>query len=134
LAAGLQNQRVKIDLDGLRQGITLDPSASRLALNLLLLAGESLPAGGIAALSSSPEDGLLTTISGPRAAWPRGLYGCLADSSTAYQAAQSDPRRVQGPLTVLLAKGLGYRLSMLMPAGARGEANRAPPLLLTLAE
>ena len=44
----------------------------------------------------------------------------------------ADPRRLQGPLTALLARGLGLRLSMLMPAGPMGDAEVLPPLLLSL--
>jgi hypothetical protein len=44
----------------------------------------------------------------------------------------ADPRRLQAPLTALLARGLGLRLSMLMPAGPIGDAEVSPPLLLSL--
>ena len=54
------------------------------------------------------------------------------DEAAAWEAMLADPRRLQGPLTALLARGLGLRLSMLMPAGAMGEAEVSPPLLLSL--
>ena len=44
----------------------------------------------------------------------------------------ADPRRLQGPLAALLARGRGLRLSMLMPAGPMGDAEVLPPLLLSL--
>ena len=44
-----------------------------MVLNLLLLAAESLPGGGIVALSGSPGKHVLVTIAGPRAAWPAGF-------------------------------------------------------------
>ena len=91
-------------------------------LNLLLLAAESLPGGGIVALSGSPADSIVVTISGPRAAWPAGLGAWLTDEAAAWEAMLADPRRLQAPLTALLARGHGLRLSMLMPAGAGGEA------------
>ena len=48
------------------------------------------------------------------------------------EALLADPRSLQAPLTALLARGLGLRLSMLMPAGAVSEAEVSPPLLLSL--
>ena len=74
-------------------------------LNLLLLAAESLPGGGIVALSGSPAHSILVTISGPRAAWPAGLAIWLNDEAAAWQAMLADPRRLQAPLTALLARG-----------------------------
>lgn len=131
LVTGLPNRRVEVDLRGLGEtnGV-FPPGQARLVLNLLLLASESLPGGGIVALSGSPAGNLLVTLSGPRAAWPRGLAGHLIGDTTALGDAVADPRSVQGPLTALLARGLGYRLSMLMPAGAGSGGDEVPPLLL----
>ena len=44
----------------------------------------------------------------------------------------ADARSLQAPLTALLARGHGFRLSMLMPAGPMSEAEFSPPLLLSL--
>ena len=64
---------VHLDLAGLQHNAAFPPEAGRVILNLLLLAAESLPGGGVVALSGSPDDRVLVTISGARAAWPRGL-------------------------------------------------------------
>ena len=48
------SRRVRLDLAGLEPGASFPPPAARVILNLLLLAAESLPGGGIVALSGSP--------------------------------------------------------------------------------
>jgi hypothetical protein len=98
---------------------------------VVLLAAESLPAGGLIALAGSPDSFLLITISGPRAAWPAGFTACLLDDTVALQTASDNPRHVQAPLTALLARRLGCQFSMMMPAGAGDAGNLAPPLLLS---
>ena len=51
----------------------------------------------------------------------------MADPAPAWRAAASAaPRRLQGPLTALLAHGAGVRLSFAFAA----DAEAAPPLLL----
>ena len=126
------SRRVRLDLTGLVPGSAFPPPAARVILNLVLLAAESLPGGGTVALSGSSADSILVTIAGPRAAWPAGFATWLHDESAAWEAMVADPRRLQAPLTALLARGLGLRLSMLMPAGPVGDAEVSPPLLLSL--
>jgi hypothetical protein len=99
-----------------------------------MLAAESLPGGGLIALAGSPDSFLLVTISGARAAWPTGFTASLFDDTAALQTALDNPRHVQGPLTVLLARGLGCQFSMMMPAGAGDAGNLAPPLLLSFGQ
>jgi histidine phosphotransferase ChpT len=132
-AAGLlSGRRVRFDLGGLAPERLFSPAAARVMLNLLLLAAESLPGGGMVALADAPSDGVLMTISGARAAWPAGFSRWLAEPDTAVDAMLADPRRLQAPLTALLVHGYGYRLSMLMPASAVGPSELSPPLLLSL--
>jgi hypothetical protein len=88
-----------------------------MVLNLLLLAGDSLPGGGTIRLTGAAAD-LFIHIDGPRAAWPAGLAACLADATTAL-AALDEVRTVQMPLTALLAHGLGLSLSPLMSPAAQ---------------
>lgn len=126
------SRRVRLDLAGLDSDAVFPPPVARIILNLVLLAAGSLPGGGTVALSGSPSGSILVTISGPRAAWPAGFVAWLNDEAAAWEAVIADPRRVQAPLTALLARGLGLRLSMLMPAGPMGDAEVSPPLLLTL--
>jgi histidine phosphotransferase ChpT len=126
LARGRPNAgRVSIDASAMAPDAVFVPPSARLTLNLLMLASESLPAGGAVSLAGSPDD-LFIAIAGPRAAWPPGLAGCLADESTAF-AALTGARTLQMPLTALLAHGTGVRLSMLLAAQPDGTA---PPLRL----
>lgn len=124
------SRRLRLDLAGLEPGSVFPPAMARLVLNVLLLAAESLPGGGVVALSGVPSEHVLVTISGPRAAWPAGFGTCLVDETAALEAALSRVRGLQAPLTALLARGLGYRLSLLMP-GIGGDADASPPLLLS---
>jgi histidine phosphotransferase ChpT len=126
------SRRLRLDLGGMHPEVEFTPAASRLILNVLLLAVESLPGGGIVALSGSPANNVLVTIAGPRAAWPPGLGACLSDEAAAWAAA-TGARNLQAPLTALIARQHGVRLSMLMPAGAGNDA-ALPPLLLSFQE
>jgi histidine phosphotransferase ChpT len=126
------SRRVGLDLTGLAPDALFPPQAARVVLNLLLLAAESLPGGGLVALSGSPAESILVTISGPRAAWPAGLGVWLTDEAAAMEAMLANARGLQAPLTALLARAHGFGLSMLMPAGPISEADYSPPLLLSL--
>ncbi len=125
------SRRVRLDLTGLEPDVVFPAPAARVVLNLLLLAAESLPGGGIVALSGSASGSILVTISGPQAAWPAGFAAWLSDDAAAWEAVMASPRRLQAPLTALLARGLGLRLSMPMPAGPSAGAE-VSPLLLSL--
>jgi hypothetical protein len=103
------------------------PGAVRLVLNVLLLAAESLPAGGRLALAGSPQGDVVAVIEGPHAAWPPGFATLLADEAAAW-AALTVTKTVQGPLTALIARSSGLGLSLLMPAGPTQQAE--PPALL----
>lgn len=128
LAAGLpQGRRVKIDLSGLPGAAVFPPASGRLLLNILLLGAEGLPGGGVMALHGDAERQVVATIAGPRAAWPASLAGCLADETTAWEAL-TGARTLQAPLTALLARTSGLRLSFLMAA----EPEPAPPLIIDL--
>ncbi|HST75105.1 MAG TPA: hypothetical protein VLJ20_07015, partial [Acetobacteraceae bacterium] len=58
------------------------------------------------------------------------LATCLADEQAAWQAITS-ARSLQAPLTALIARRSGLRVSLLMPVGS--PAGTPPPLLLALA-
>lgn len=126
------SRRVRLDLAGLEPEAIFPPPAARVILNLVLLAAESMPGGGTVALSSSPAPGILVTMSGPRAAWPGSFATWLHDDAAAWEAMTADPRHLQGPLTTMLARSCGLRLSMLMTAGPVSESDVSPPLLLSL--
>lgn len=128
-----EKRKVRLELGGLDSNLVFAPEAGRVVLNLVLLAIESLPGGGVVALSGSGDGSVLFSISGARAAWPAGLAAWLVDDDAAWEAIGSSARNLQGPLTALLVRDHGFRLSMLMPVGAGSEADALPPLLLELA-
>jgi histidine phosphotransferase ChpT len=122
-------RQVRLDVFGMEPDAAFTPGAGRLLLNILLLAAESLPGGGIVALSGSPATNVVVTIAGPRAAWPAGLGACLTDETAAWVTGIT-ARHLQAPMTALIAREHGIRLSMLMPVGAGNDAS-VPPLLLS---
>ena len=128
--------RLRLDLFGMDPDAEFAPGAAgragRLLLNVLLLAAESLPGGGIVALSGSPANNVVVTIAGPRAAWPPRFWACLTDETAGWATAIT-ARHLQAPLTALIAREHGIRLSMLMSAGAGSEAS-VPPLLLSFTD
>lgn len=126
------SRRVRLDLFGMEPDAEFTPGAGRLLLNILLLAAESLPGGGTVALSGSPSSNVVVTIAGPRAGWPPGLGVCLTEETASWATAIT-ARHLQAPLTALIAREHGIRLSMLMPAGAGGDAS-LPPLLLSFGD
>lgn len=129
LSEGLPNgKHCSLNLDGLPPDTIFSPQFSRAVLNLLLLAAEALKGPGEIALSGGGTD-LVIAIAGPRAAWPNTLAACLASDDAAW-AALRDARSILMPLTALLVRGLGLRLSLLLPASL---PSRAPPLRLALA-
>lgn len=115
--------RVRVDLSGLRRRYP-GPFA-RVLLNLLLLAVEAVPRGGAVALTDAPCGGVLARIEGPRAGWPPALAPLLARDDPA-PLAVPEPRDMQAPLLVALARRAGVRLSW-----ERAEPGPdAPPALL----
>jgi len=118
-------RRCVLDLAGLPDGTVFSPSFGRVVLNLVLLAIESLSGSGKVTLIGGGSD-LVVAIAGPRAAWPAGLAACLATEAAAW-AALRDPAALQMPLTVLLARSAGLRLSLLLAAG---QSSNVPPLRL----
>lgn len=122
LAQGLP-PRVRVDLQGLR-GDAFDAPLSRILLNLLLLAVEALPRGGVISLAG--DDGsIAVSVEGKAAGWPAGLAQALAEP---HGVALDNPRAVQPPVTAILAQAAGHRLSM----GPPGSNGAAPQLLLTV--
>lgn len=132
LAAGLPGRNLQLDLGDLHAERMFTPAGARLVLNALMLAAESLPSGGTIHLSGDSERQVVMQIDGPIAAWPPGFIGYIADPLAAERALAPDgttrARDLQGPVTVILARSLGLRVSVLMGAGMQA----APPLLLDL--
>lgn len=131
LAEGLRRRGVSINLHGVDPASHFSGAAARLGLNVLLLAAEALPAGGVIEAAGQPDQDMVVRIHGPRAAWPPGLAAMLADPGPAWDSLRNaDPamgsRRLQAPLTALVAQAAGLRVSLLM--GPQAEA--APPLLV----
>lgn len=127
LAAGRPSgRRVTIDLAHLDDTGVFSPGAARTMLNLILLGAESLPRGGALSMSGEASGAVLATIQGPNAAWPESLAPCLADPAEAARLA-TDPRRVQAPLTALVAHAAGLTITILQPVGS---GDMPAPLLL----
>jgi histidine phosphotransferase ChpT len=84
LATGLpRGRRVLVSLDGLAPTRNFPASTARLLLNLLILAVESLAGDGTVTLVDASDGRLVLSIDGPRAAWPSGFAGQLADAAVA---------------------------------------------------
>lgn len=131
LAAGLpKGRRVTVRLDGLAADRAFTQASVRVLLNVLLLGVESLHGAGTVSLAGGPDGDVMVMIEGPRAAWPPGLAGMLANPAVALKQAlaESEHRHVQGPLTALVA--LRARIGVTMLLGATSEV--APPLLISL--
>lgn len=125
---------VTLALDGLSSAGAFAPAAARLTLNVLLLATESLPAGGVVAVSGQPDQEMLVRIHGPRAAWPAGLAGMMADPAEVTEYLRrtdtvAAARTLQAPLTALIAHASGQRIGFLLGP----QIEDAPPLLISLA-
>ena len=118
LARGLPEQ-VTVDAAAVAHDTVFSSSTGRILLNLLLLAADSLPAGGRITLAGDPDD-LFIRISGPGAAWPAGIALCLANEVEA-RSALTERHSLQMAVTALLAHAVGIRLSLLIPPAARTE-------------
>jgi histidine phosphotransferase ChpT len=126
LCAGLPRQ-VHVDFDGLPDAHSFSAAAVDMLLNVLLLAAESLPKGGVVIVGEAGPETVMVVPQGQNAAWPPGLAAWMADPLTAWRAvANATPRRLQGPLTALMAHAAGARLSFALAAGAEA----APPLMV----
>lgn len=134
LAEALPHRGVRMALDGVDDSGSFAPAAARLTLNVLLLAAEALPLGGIVEACGQPQQDLVVRIRGPQAAWPAGFASMLTDPAAAVGSLrQTDvvaaTRSLQASFTALIAHATGQRVSLLL--GPRPEA--APPLLINLA-
>ena len=116
LLPALEARRIVLDTGALPEACCFSPGFGRVALNVLLLAHDSLPRGGTITVSGAARD-LVVRINGVGAAWPRGLMGLPRDVEAALVAVE-DARGAQTPLTVLLALSRGVRLSPVFGAGA----------------
>lgn len=126
-AHGIATKRLLIATDDLDPWTSFSPDGARLALNALLLAVDAVQGIGTLTIGGNPDGNVVFRIEGPRAAWPMGFIGLLADPEQAWDMLD-DPNRMQAPLTVLLARAAGIRLSLLL--GPKVEA--APPLMVAL--
>ncbi len=122
LAGGLP-AGIALDAAGLLPPAVFPAQIARVLLNLLLLAADSLPDGGVIELAGPAED-MFIRIAGPRAAWPSN-FGALLHDETAALAAVPTEAGLQPALTVLLARQAGLRLSMVIPP----TRQPVPPLL-----
>lgn len=123
MTAGLPGApRTAADLSALAARPDLSPNVARVLLNVLLLAAEALKGEGRISAGLSGMD-IAILIQGKRAAWPEHLAQVLQDPDAALSAVQNS-RHVQAPLTSLIAREAGVRLSFLVATG------NSPPALL----
>jgi histidine phosphotransferase ChpT len=121
--------RMRLDLDGLADRTVFAPPMARLILNVVMLARDAMPRGGVLTLSGDPANHIVAQIVGPDAAWPKGFALCIADEPRAWTAL-GNPRELQAPLTAIIARAIGIRLSWMMAAGPTA-GGAPPPLLIT---
>ncbi len=126
-AAGLATKRLAISTEYLDPCASFSADGARLALNALLLAEGAVQGSGTLTIGGNPDGDVVFGIGGPRAAWPIGFIGLVADPDQAW-GMLDDPNKLQAPLTVLLAQAAGLGLSVLL--GPKMEAT--PPLVLRL--
>jgi histidine phosphotransferase ChpT len=122
------SHRLQLDLDGLAEGVVFPPPMARLILNIVLLAGEATPRGGVLTISGDPNTLVVAQIAGPDAAWPVGFARYLANEAQAWNSL-GDPRELQAPLTALIARAMGIRLSLMMATGSLADVS-PPPLMI----
>jgi histidine phosphotransferase ChpT len=120
--------RMRLNLDGLPDATVFPPPMARVILNVVLLARDAMPRGGVLALSGDPTSHVMVQIVGPDAAWPAGFAACIVDEARA-SAALGDPRDLQAPLTAIIARAMGIQLSLMMAAGPSMAAT-PPPLMI----
>ena len=85
-------------------------------------------------VSGKPERDLLVRIRGPRAAWPAGMAGMMADPAEAIDHLRridgmAAAKTLQASLIALIAHATGHRISFLLGP----QTEDAPPLLVALA-
>src|SRR6185437_1319317 len=88
-------------------------------IGVIDIAREEQPASETIAFAEETVGELTQRLRLLRAAWPEGLGLSLTDDAAACEALLADPRRLQAPLTVLLARRAGLQLSVLMPPAGR---------------
>lgn len=119
--------RLRLDLSGLPRRMALSALMGRVVLNVLMLASESLPRGGVIAITEQ-ADGILISMNGTHAGWPRE-FSRLVDRPEAAWAALSTPKRVLPPLVVMIAAQAGIHLSF--QTSPRSSTQVIPALLLS---
>lgn len=128
LAALPRPRRVQIELGLPADDHPLPGPVSSLLLCLGMLGVECLAGEGRMALEQSDAQEFIMHLAGPRAAWPAGLAGHLANPASALEsAADQGPRGVLGPLVVLMAHCANVKLRLLLGP----QAEFVPPLLIS---
>ena len=109
LAEGLPGaRRLRLDLSGLPRRTALSSAMGRVLLNVLMLAAECLPRGGVISAAGQEDGRILVSISGTHAGWPREFSRLLNRPEAAW-AALSRPESLLPPFVVLIAAHSGVR-------------------------
>jgi histidine phosphotransferase ChpT len=114
-------RRVQVDCSGLEQEALVPAGVAQVLLVAAWLATESLPRGGVVAVSGDPSRELVVWPQGQGAAWPAGLLRAMAGEGPPQEA-----RAVLGPLLVALAAQAAWRVELGFGPPGQGAA----PLLL----
>jgi histidine phosphotransferase ChpT len=122
VTSSLTARRIGLDTRTMGLDCVFPGPVGRVVLNLIVLASDCLPRGGIISLRGKPDD-LLVRIKGPGGKWPPGFVECMRDEAAAL-AAVKGPRSVQMPLTVLFALSRNLRISPVLGPEAGIEAVR----------
>lgn len=117
--------RVAFGLETLSPGAALPAELVPLALNAALLGAEALPRGGQVRMAGDARNGLTVVAEGRAAAWPPALLRALSGAEPAALLEELGPRHLVAPMLVLLAGGVGWRVSL-----ALGPPGLAAPLML----
>lgn len=129
LAAGLPaGRKLRVDLSGLDPAIIFPAAVGRVLLNVLLLAQEALPRGGMVSLSGGGAGDVLAEIAGRDAAWPAALGEAMANPEAGWTAV-TGPRAIVAPLTIQIARDAAVGLSFLLSSNPAATA--PPPLRIT---
>ncbi len=126
LASGLPSGRkLRVDLSELNRGVIFPAPVARVLLNLLLLAQDAAPRGGVVSLEGGRSGEVMMEIAGRDAMWPAAFARALANPEETL-ATIGGPREILAPLTVWLAREAGITLSFLLSSN---PAATAPPPL-----
>jgi hypothetical protein len=95
------------------------------------VAVEAVAGEGVVAVRETDGGDILVLIKGPRAAWPIGYAGLLADQAAAHSAVmEAEASSLQAPLSALISHASGIRVRVLLGP----DSSLPAPLVVELSE